>query len=103
MSTVWKMIQEEKKKIAKHMPKKHKHILVPSQRYHDSRHLLQNPTVPNFVTGFSNRAQRFTGSNYLDVDSPLPYYADFKCCQIWNVIIKCNAVYFLLTCFSSYN
>ena len=22
--------------------------------------------------GFSNRAQRFTGSNYLDVDSPLP-------------------------------
>jgi hypothetical protein len=46
-------------------------ILVPSQRYQDSRHLLQNPKVPRSVIGFSNRAQRFTGSNYLDVDSPL--------------------------------
>ena len=27
--------------------------------------------VANYVIGFSNRAQRFTGSNYLDVDSPL--------------------------------
>ena len=53
------------------MPKNHKHILVPSQRYQDSRHLLQNPTVPNYVMSFSNRAQIFTGSNYLDVDSPL--------------------------------
>ena len=52
------------------MPKKHKHTLVPSQRYHDSGHLLQNPTVPNYIMGFSNRAQRFNGSNYLDVDSP---------------------------------
>ena len=31
---------------------------------------LQNPTGPNYVMSFSNRAQRFTGSNYLDVDSP---------------------------------
>ena len=71
MSNVWKMIQE-KRKIAKHMPKKKKHILVPSQRYQDSRHILQNPTVPNYVIGFSNsnRAQRFTGSNYQDVDTP---------------------------------
>ena len=60
-----------KKEIAKHMPKKHKHILGPSQRYQDSRHLLQNLTVPKYVIGFSNHAQRFTGSNYLDVDSPL--------------------------------
>ena len=60
-----------KKEIAKHMPKKHKHVLVPSQRYQDSRHLLQNSTVPNYVKGFSNYAQRFTGSKYLDVDSPL--------------------------------
>ena len=57
--------------IAKHMPKRHKHILVPCQRYQDSRHILQNPTVPNYVLGFSNCAQRFTGSNYLDVDTPL--------------------------------
>ena len=70
MSNVWKMIQE-KKEIAKHMTKKHKHILVPSHRYQDSRYLLQNQTVPNYVLGFSNRAQRFTGSNYLDVDNPL--------------------------------
>ena len=53
------------------MQKRHKHILVPSQRYQDSRHLLQNPTDPNYVMSFSNHAQRFTGSNYLDVDSPL--------------------------------
>ena len=72
MSNVWKMIQE-KKEIAKHMPKNHKHILVPSQRYQYFRHLLQNPTVPNYVMGFSNRAHRFTRSNYLDVDSPLRY------------------------------
>ena len=69
MSNVWNMIQE-KKEITKHMPKKHKHILVPSQRYQDSRHILQNPRVSNYVIGFSNRPQRFTGSNYLDVDSP---------------------------------
>ena len=58
------------------MSKKHKHILVPSQRYQDSRHLSQNPTVPNYIMGFSNRAQRFTGPNYLDVDSPLPKYIE---------------------------
>ena len=50
--------------------KKHEHILVPSPRYQDSRHLLQNQKFTNYVMGFSNRAQRFTGSNYLDVDSP---------------------------------
>ena len=82
MSNVWKMIQG-KKEIAKHMPKKHKHILVPSQRYQDSRHFLQNPTVPNYVIGFSNRAQRFTGSNYLDVDSPfsLGHLQKLKLCH----------------------
>ena len=49
------------------MQKKHKHILVPCQRYQDSRHLLQNPKVANYVMGFRNRAQSFTGPNYLDV------------------------------------
>ena len=68
---------EEKKEFSKHMPKKHKNILVPSQRYQDSRHFLQNPTVLNYVIGFSNCAQRFTGSNYLDVDSPLRRCLDF--------------------------
>ena len=67
------MIQE-KKKIAKHMPKKNKHILGPSQRYQDSTDLLQNPTVPIYVIGVSNRAQRFTGSNYLDVDNPFEIF-----------------------------
>ena len=61
---------KKKKEITKHMLKRHKHILVPSQRYQDSRHLLQNPTDLNYVMSFSNRAQRFTGSNYLDVDNP---------------------------------
>ena len=64
------MIQE-KKEITKHMPKKHSHIFVPSQRYQDSRHLLQNPTVPNYVMGYSNGAQRFTPLNYLSLDSLL--------------------------------
>ena len=27
--------------------------------------------LPRYVMSFSNRAQRFTGSNYLEVDSPL--------------------------------
>ena len=45
-------------------------ILVSSQTYQNSRHLLQNPKVPRNVMGFSNRAQRFTGPNYLDVDNP---------------------------------
>ena len=59
-----------KKENLKTHAKKHNDSLVPSQRYQDSRHLLQNPTFPNYVMGFSNRAQRFTGSNYLNVDSP---------------------------------
>ena len=46
-------------------------LLLPSQRYQDSRHLLQNPKGPRSVMGFSNCEQRFTGSNYFDVDSPL--------------------------------
>ena len=61
---------KEKKEIAKHMQKRHMHILVPSQTYQDSRHLLQNPTYPYYVMSFSIHAQRFTGSKYLDVDSP---------------------------------
>ena len=50
---------------------KQKHILVLSQRYQDSRHFLQNPTVANYVMGFSNPAQRITLLNYLSEDSPL--------------------------------
>ena len=40
-------------------------ILIPNQKYQDSRHLLQNPKVPRNVTGFSNSAQTFTPLNYL--------------------------------------
>ena len=64
MSNMRKMIKE-KKEIAKHMQKKHKHVLVPSERYQDSRHLLQKAKVPKNVMGFSNRAQTFTPPNYL--------------------------------------
>ena len=56
--------------IAKHLQIKHKHTLVPSQRYQDSRHLLKNPKVPKNVMGFNNHAQRVSGSN-LYVDNPL--------------------------------
>ena len=59
----------KKREITKHMGKQHQLILVPSQRYQNSRHTLQNPKVPKNVIGFSNRAQRFTAPNYLDVDS----------------------------------
>ena len=50
---------------------KHNHILVPSRRYQDSRHLLQNLKVPKSVMGFNNHAQRSTPPYYLDVDNPL--------------------------------
>ena len=68
-SHLWKKVQDgmvDEKNIYK---KSMNIILVPSQRYEDSRHILQNPLVPRNVMGFSNCAQRFTGSNYLDVDS----------------------------------
>ena len=51
-------------------------VLVPSQRYQDSRHLLQNPKNPRTVIGFNNCAQKFTGSNYLDVDIPFAPHLD---------------------------
>ena len=70
MSNVWKMIQEKKGNRKTHA-KKAQAYFGPSQRYQDSRHLLQNPTFSNYVMGFSNRAQRFTGPNYLDVDYPV--------------------------------
>ena len=47
------------------------------QRYQDSRHLLRNPKAPKSVMGFNNHAQRFTGSNYFDVDSPLVFSLPF--------------------------
>ena len=72
MSHLWKKVQDEMVDEKTLTKKEEKNIvLVPSQRYQDSRHLLQNPKVPRNVMGFSNRAQRFTGPNYLDVDSPL--------------------------------
>ena len=70
MSHLWNKVQDEMVD-EKNICNKSMHIiLVPSQRYQDSRRLLQNPKVPRSVMGFSNHAQRFTGSNYLDVDSP---------------------------------
>ena len=51
---------------------KHKHILVPGQRYQDSRHLIQNRQVSKSVMGFNNHAQRSTPPYYLEVENPLP-------------------------------
>ena len=51
---------------------KHKHILVPGQRYQDCRYLLKNPKVSRNVMRFNNHAQRSTPPYYLDVDNPLP-------------------------------
>ena len=69
---------KRKMEITKHMQKKHNHSLALSQRYQDSRHLLQNPTVPKYFMGFSNRAQIFTPLNYLSLDSPF--------LKIWNYV-----------------
>ena len=64
----WKYFKK-KHRIAKHMKIKHKHMLVPSWRYQDSRHLLQNPKVFKNIMGFSNHAQRSTPPYYLVVDN----------------------------------
>ena len=65
MSHWWKKVQDgiiDEKAFTK---KKKNIIFAPSQRYQDFRHLLQNPTVPSNVMGFSNCAQRITPLNYL--------------------------------------
>ena len=55
----------------KNQPKNTYIILVPSQRYHDFGHLLQNPNVLKILLGFSNHAQRFTPPYHMDVDNLL--------------------------------
>ena len=45
-------------------------LRLPNLRVEHKHYLLQNPKIPKNVMGFSNRAQRFTAPNYLDVDSP---------------------------------
>ena len=70
MSHLWNKVQDEMVDEKNIYKKTINIILVPSQRYQVSRHLLQSPKGPRIVMDFSNRAQRFTGSNYLDVDSP---------------------------------
>ena len=63
----------KKREIQKHLHKNHKHSLVSSQRYQDSRHILRNPKVLNDIMGFNCHAQTVTGPNYLDVDTPLEF------------------------------
>ena len=65
MSHLWKKVKDEMVDEKKIYKKSINTILVPSQRYQDSRHLLQNPNVPRNVLGFSNRTQTFTPLNYL--------------------------------------
>ena len=73
MSYLWTKIQDEMVDDKKTLTKKRINIvLVPSQRYQDSRHLLQNPKVPETVMGFNNHTQRFTASNYMDEDRKVP-------------------------------
>ena len=68
---------KRKHRIAKHMKIKHKHILVPGQRYQDSRHLLQNPKVPKNIMGFNNHAQRSTTPYYLELDNLFTIFGQF--------------------------
>ena len=51
---------KKKKGNHKTLAQKHKHILVPSQKYQDLRHILQNQKVPENVMGFNNHSQRVT-------------------------------------------
>ena len=62
---------KRKHRIVKHVQIKHKHILVPGQRYQDSRNLLQNQKAPKNAMCFDNHAQRSNPPYYLDVDNPL--------------------------------
>ena len=71
MACLWKKVKDEMVDEKTFTKKSINIILLPTQRYQDSIHLLQNPKVPRNVMGFSNCAHRFTGPNYLDVDSPL--------------------------------
>ena len=60
-----------KKRNENHKMQKAQAYMVLSQRYQDSRHLLTNPTVLNYVMGFSDLTQRFTPLKYLSLDRPL--------------------------------
>ena len=86
MSHLWNKVRDDMVD-EKNIYKKSMNIIsVPSQGYQDSRHLLQNPKVPRSVMGFSNCAQRFTGSNYLDVDSPFNSKQLKASC--WNLTVQ---------------
>ena len=62
MSNVWKTLQENKGNRKTHAKKAQAYFgsLSKISRFEAS---FKNPTVPNYVMSFSNRAQRFTGSN----------------------------------------
>ena len=67
---MWNNVKDEMVHEKNICRKNHNFFLFYSQRYPDSRHILQNPKVPLDVMGFSNLAQRLTGPIYLDVDKP---------------------------------
>ena len=64
MSHLWTKVDDEIVDEKTFTKKSIKIILVPSQKYQDSRHLLQNPKVLRKVMGFSNRADKFTPLKY---------------------------------------
>ena len=65
MSTLRKKVQEEMVDDKIFTTKSINIILVPSQRYQDSKLLLQNTTVPRNLMGFSNLTDTLTPQNYL--------------------------------------
>ena len=96
---------KRKYRIAKHIQIKHENILVPGQRYQDSRHLFQNPKVSKNIMGFNNHAQRSTPPYYLDVDNPLTisFYISLvlQICWIFNYLIVIFGIFlasFVLKC-----
>ena len=65
MSTLRKKVQEKMVDDKIFTTKSINIILVPSQRYQDSKLLLQNTKVPRNIMGFSNLANTLTPQNYL--------------------------------------
>ena len=83
---MWEIFKENKNENHKKYAKKHKIFFGSNWSYQDPWHILQNPKLPKNIIGFSSHAQKFTGPNYLDVDSAVFYCA---CLQLfWPRIIN---------------
>ena len=86
MSNVWKMIQEKKRNSKTHAKKAQAYFCSKSKISKFQTSFTKFNSII-YVMGFSNRAQRFAGSNYTDVDSPLKKHTKscIKCKTCHNI------------------